>query len=188
MAREQIAETESLQSTLHKQVLFQLEFLAAAKLLGSSQITGLAQELAVQACGDVRTQIEEVKPVLLEFKKRYRLALVSNFTGNLTTGVRELGLDGIFDEIIDSAVVGISKPDPQIFALAAERLGVNPNDCVVIGDSYDRDIEPASLLGMSTIFLYGRSWKEPGSTESADCIIHTIRELPTALEKLTSRS
>ena len=78
------------------------------------------------------------REVLLELKKQYPMVLVSNFYGNIATVLMEFKLDGIFDTIIESAVVGVRKPDPKIFTLGVEALGMQPDEVVVVGDSMDR--------------------------------------------------
>ena len=58
--------------------------------------------------------------------------------------------DGLFDTLVISGDVGIRKPDPAIFALAAERLAVTPAECVFV-DDLDRNIEAAEDAGMTGI-------------------------------------
>ena len=53
-------------------------------------------------------------------------AIVSNAEGQVEADAKRFGLAKFFDVIIDSHVVGVAKPDPQIFQLALERLGVGP--------------------------------------------------------------
>jgi epoxide hydrolase-like predicted phosphatase len=55
-----------------------------------------------------------------------------------------------FDAVVISGEVGLRKPDPEIFHLAARRLGVAPRDCVFI-DDLDRNIEVAEQLGMAGV-------------------------------------
>ena len=63
-------------------------------------------------------------PVLKELSEKYPLVLVSNFYGNVETVLKDFGIDTYFKEIIESAVVGVSKPDPKIFSLGVEALGL----------------------------------------------------------------
>lgn len=56
----------------------------------------------------------------------------------------------LFDTLVISGDVGIRKPDPAIFSLAAERLGVAPADCVFV-DDLDKNIEAAEETGMAGI-------------------------------------
>ena len=71
------------------------------------------------------------------------MVLVSNFYGNIHQVLNEFDLDGLFDSIIESAVVGVRKPDPAIFTLGVKALGMAAEDTVVVGDSYTKDIVPA---------------------------------------------
>ena len=79
--------------------------------------------------------------------------LVSNFYGNLSVVLHEFGFDGCFQQVIESAVVGIRKPDPQIFQLGIEALGMSPEEVTVVGDSLENDILPARQLGCFAIWL-----------------------------------
>lgn len=103
--------------------------------------------------------------VLGELKKRYPLVLVSNFYGNIHTVLEEAALLPLFDRVIESAVVGVRKPDPAIFALGVQALGLPAEQVVVVGDSLSKDIKPASSLGCRTIWIKGRQWEQ----QACDC-------------------
>src|SRR3989304_4266136 len=62
--------------------------------------------------------------------KGYVVGVISNSDGRLETLVRDAGLAGPLDVIIDSRVVGVEKPDPRIFYLALERTGVAPPEAI----------------------------------------------------------
>lgn len=117
--------------------------------------------------------------VLKVLKERRPMVLVSNFYGNIATVLHEFGLDGIFDSIVESAVVGIRKPDPRIFSLGVEALGMKPEDVTVVGDSYDKDIVPARKAGCRTVWMKGEGWTddEPEDMTAADMTIGTLEEL-----------
>lgn len=188
MARHPVAPSDSLHSTLRQQVTFQFEYLVQNGAISSGVAASLASRIAEEAYADVKQSIARVKPMLSTLSKTYQLGLVSNFAGNLVTVARELEIESLFQVIIDSAVVGVSKPDLQIFALAIKQLKIQGGEAVMVGDSYDRDIEPAKALDIRTVFLHSRSWKEPESTAKADYTIKSILELPQALKTLSSRS
>lgn len=79
------------------------------------------------------------------------LVLVSNFYGNLTAVLRDFGLEGCFDHIIESARVGVRKPDSAIFRLVLDLYpALKPSDILVAGDSERNDILPAQSLGMKS--------------------------------------
>lgn len=124
-------------------------------------------------CDDyARRCIERTLPVLTALKGKYPLVLVSNFYGNIQRVLDVYGLSDFFPNIVESAVVGIRKPDPRIFALGVERLGLSNEEVVVIGDSYEKDILPASSLGCSTIWIKGRGWNDD-ETDGFDSIFNT---------------
>lgn len=87
------------------------------------------------------------------FGSQFMLGAVSNFTGNLERCLAELNLAPMFQTIIDSTVVGVRKPDPRIFTIALERLGVSASRALMVGDNPFADIQPATALGMGTAWL-----------------------------------
>jgi putative hydrolase of the HAD superfamily len=117
-------------------------------------------------------------PILKRLSERYPLVLVSNFYGNLHAVLRDFLLNELFSYIIESAEVGIRKPDPAIYRMAIEKLKLPPHNIVVIGDSYHNDILPASSLGCNTIWLKKTGWeKEKGNETAASLIISDLAEL-----------
>ena len=118
------------------------------------------------------------REVLLCLKEQYPMVLVSNFYGNIQTVLEEFGLDGIFSQIIESAVVGVRKPDPRIFSLGVEALGLKPEEVIVVGDSIDKDIIPARQAGCQTVWFRGEGWTDDPVDESVpDRIITDLRDL-----------
>ncbi len=94
-----------------------------------------------------------VRPGTLEaleaFKSAgYKLAIVSNAEGQVEADAKRFGLAQFFDVIIDSHVVGVAKPDPRIFRIALERLGVGPDEVKFTGDIYSIDVEGARAAGV----------------------------------------
>ena len=70
-----------------------------------------------------------------------------------------LNLDRAVDTYLISQSVGLRKPDVQIFRLAAERLGVQPGECVFVGDAPISDISGAQNAGMKAVwFPNGATW------------------------------
>jgi FMN phosphatase YigB (HAD superfamily) len=92
-------------------------------------------------------------PVLERLTGRYRLGIVSNFTGNLRPCLEELGLARLFAVVSDSAIVGWSKPDPRIFAHTLAALQASPQRAWMVGDNFEADIRGAAGLGMRTCWL-----------------------------------
>jgi putative hydrolase of the HAD superfamily len=121
--------------------------------------------------------LENAKPVLEKLTSKYPLVLVSNFYGNIETVLKDYGLISYFIRIIESAVVNIRKPDPAIFDLGVKAMGFSPEEVVVVGDSYKKDIVPAGILGCQTIWLKGQAWEEEAQGSTADAVISDFNEL-----------
>ena len=83
-------------------------------------------------------------------RKRYRTALCSNATLHLDTLLSDYGLRPVFDVIVNSARVGLRKPDPQIYRLTAERMGLTVEQCLLVDDK-ERNTLAAEALGMKAI-------------------------------------
>ena len=103
----------TFRQTLEKKRQLQLEFLHQEDYLSP-----LLDDLYSRTQAETRKSRE----VLLRLKEQYPMVLVSNFYGNIQTVLGEFGLDGVFSQIIESAVVGVRKPDPRIFSLGVEAL------------------------------------------------------------------
>lgn len=56
----------------------------------------------------------------------------------------------MFDEVVESSVVGVRKPEPRFYEIACERLGVRPGECVFL-DDLGINLKPARAMGMTTI-------------------------------------
>ncbi|MCM2269565.1 MAG: HAD-IA family hydrolase [Thermoanaerobaculia bacterium] len=82
-----------------------------------------------------------------------RLAVVSNWDERLPRLLHELGLAERFAAIVVSAEVGVEKPHPRIFAVAAERLGEPPERILHVGDRRLEDVEGAQAAGLRALWL-----------------------------------
>ena len=150
--------------TLETKIRIQLEYLHQQGHL--SNHTSYIKPLTSHLYEATVAETARSREVLLQLKQHYPLVLVSNFYGNIATVLKEFKLDGIFDTIIESAVVGVRKPDPQIFTLGVEALGMQPDEVVVVGDSMDKDIIPAAKAGCHTIWFKGEGWTNDPVDES----------------------
>jgi len=83
----------------------------------------------------------------------YRLGVVSNANGTVEALLHDEGLLPHFEFVIDSGSVGVEKPDPRIFRMALERMGVEPRDAVYVGDLYEIDVVGARAAGMRAYLL-----------------------------------
>lgn len=137
-----------------------------------------AADIVREAYDVARQHVSHSREVLMQLREATPLVLVSNFYGNMETVLREFNLVGIFLHVVESAVVGIRKPDPRIFALGVTRLGLQAADVAVVGDSIDKDIVPAKQAGCKTVWLRGEQWTdEPVDEHIPDRVIDDLNEL-----------
>ena len=110
--------------------------------------------------------------------ERYKLVLVSNFYGNIQTILKDFGLFEFFSDIIESSVVGVRKPDPAIYRLGVEAMGLPAENVLVVGDSFSKDMVPAKKVGCKVAWLKGEGWGNEEIDETLpDLIITDLPEL-----------
>ena len=107
------------------------------------------------------------------------LAIVSNSEGTVAQTLADVGLAGHFTAVFDSADVGVAKPDPRIFAMAAERLGLPAAALVHVGDSESADVAGARAAGARAIRFDGVV--ENLTRSDADAVASSYDELRAAL-------
>lgn len=166
----------TFRDTLQAKIRLQLQWLEENRSLGDA--TRYLERILDDVYQQTKETTKESALVLEELAKRFPLVLVSNFYGNISTVLREFGLDHLFGDIIESAVVGIRKPDARIFALGVERLGLKAEEVAVVGDSYDKDILPSHSIGCHTIWFKGEGWTDKVvENPVADKVIGSLKEI-----------
>lgn len=171
-----LLEEKTLKMTIYTKILTQEQMIydkTNIHYLSSKQIYDISQDIYNFVVDNVNQSIitlQKLKPIK-------KLAIVSNYHGNLDIVCNELGLAPYFDYLIDSTLVDLWKPDPKIFEYCINLSGEKANESVIIGDSYSRDIVPAKSLGCYTIWLKKQSWEKPDNTKDADFIINSLNDL-----------
>ncbi len=167
--------------TLETKLSLQTDFLRE----NGCSVTDVQSKQILDSCyAVVTTNINKVaRPELESMSECCPLLLVTNFYGNMNSVLKEFGIDRYFAGIVESAVEGVRKPNPDIFRLAVNRLGVLPADAVMIGDSLSKDILPAMEVGCKTIWLKGEQWEDESvsATCSPDFTITTLRGISKLL-------
>lgn len=97
---------------------------------------------------------DEVVSLLRRARSRGPLVLVSNATLRLEDDLAELGLTDLADHVVNSARIGLVKPDPRIYRLAASLAGARPDRCLFVDDS-EENVEAAAALGMRPVHFRG---------------------------------
>ena len=142
------------------------------------------KEIAAYCDNAARTCINEAMPMLETLHQRYPMMLVSNFYGNIDEVLRAYGIRHLFKGIIESAVVGIRKPNPTLFRLGVDALELNAQDVLVVGDSLRKDIEPAEQLGCQVLWLKGKGWTQEEDAQTHPHTITSVTQVTDWLEKL----
>jgi epoxide hydrolase-like predicted phosphatase len=84
-------------------------------------------------------------------RPRYRLGILSNADRTLRARLRTgLPIYDLFDDVVCSAEVGLAKPEPEIYVLACERLGLPPGACVFV-DDHEPNITAAEAVGLRAV-------------------------------------
>lgn len=120
-------------------------------------------------------------PLLARLARKYRLAVVSNFYGNLAGVCAEAGIGESFAALVDSCDVGCTKPEPAIFHAALSRLGAAPAAALFVGDSVERDMAGARGVGMRHLLLRPDDGGEPFLCCPEDRVIRRLEDLEEAL-------
>ena len=152
--------------------------------LSDSEIHQIAVDMAHYINAKTLDLLQENKQVLEHLKEAgYPMVLVSNFYGNINQVLKDAEIDGYFKEVIESAVVGVRKPNPAIFALGVCALDLPASQVLVVGDTYGKDIIPAYKLGCHTLWIKGLQWEEKQVDESIpDGIIRKLSEMEEFLK------
>lgn len=173
---------DNFHTLLLKKMRIELQWLADNGFIAPSDVEKFVAPTADYCYRCARECVEEARPVLDDIKAHgLPMVLVSNFYGNVTAVLADFDLLRYFDDIIESAVVGVRKPDPRIFALGVEALGLNPSEVLVVGDSYKKDIVPAESLGCRVAWLKGKGWTADEDALTHDCIIQSLKNINEAL-------
>lgn len=101
--------------------------------------------------------------------------VVSNSNGCARALLDGAGLGAELDFVIDSAVVGVEKPDPKIFRLGLDRAGVAAHEAVYIGDLYSVDVLGSRAAGLGAILLDPRGFWGPRDCDTARNLVDAIR-------------
>lgn len=116
--------------------------------------------------------------ILDHLKRRYRLHIITNgFKEVQLLKIRNSKIDKYFTTVTTSDEVGVKKPHPDIFYSAIRKASVRPEYSLMIGDSFEADIEGARKIGMHTLFFNHRNEK----ISESEKIIRHLKEIKNYL-------
>ena len=109
---------------------------------------------------------KDILPGVMDFTRKLRdmgvkLAIGSS-SKNTPAILKNIGLDTYFDAVADGNDISKSKPDPEVFLVAAKKLGIDPKDCLVVEDA-DAGVAAALAGGMDVIGV-GSAAANPNAT------------------------
>lgn len=180
-----IEPTDTFHTMLRKKIAIHFDFLRE-KFSEKKFNAETAIAIADGCYNKVKETMKTTCTIVGELATEYPLVLVTNFYGNMSVVLEEFNLSKYFKRIVESSIVGLRKPDPALFALGVEALGLNPKEIVVIGDSYRKDIYPSSTLSCKTVWLKNICWEEEDIIQGheATAVIHTLEDLPHIINQI----
>jgi FMN phosphatase YigB (HAD superfamily) len=139
--------------------------------------------------------VHGIDKVLAELKARgYSLALVADTKkGTYRNVLRQHKLYDLFDAFAISDEIGVEKPDPRIFTLALNALGMSPEDygyVLMIGNNLQRDIRGANLVGLISVWFHWNDRYPINPTEPLEepaFVIHNAEELLSLVDFVERR-
>lgn len=174
-----IEPTDTFHTLLRKKLAIHFDYLKERfpeKEFGA----GTDEKIADGCYNKVKKTLGTTCAIVEKLSIKYPIVLVTNFYGNMNVVLKEFSLSEYFKNIVESSVVGLRKPDPALFAMGVEKIQLQPQEIVVIGDSYRKDIYPSSTLGCKTVWLKNICWEEEPVIEGheATATIKSLEELP----------
>jgi len=147
---------------------------------------GLRTVLVERFVALTESALNHSRGILERLAGRYQLGVISNFYGNVERILTDAGFTPLLSAIIDSNVVGMSKPDRRIFDLAVAELGVPAAETLHIGDSYERDVVAARAAGLKAVWLVGpdNARKAKPRDGSGDVCVRSLDEFVVYLDRM----
>ena len=128
-----------------------------------------------QAYLDARRAVDGAGPLLEALHSKARIAIVTNnLVAEQREKLRHCGLDRYVDVLMASEEAGVSKPNPEIFAMTLDRLGCPAHLAVMVGDAWENDILGAQAAGIRAI------WFNPAGEPPPDSSVPVLRSLAPA--------
>ena len=174
---QQQPELDRLVSELRYQVLLRALLQSGYALHEARQLAEQAFQVFLAARQNVEL-FADVLPTLEQLRRRYMLGALSN--GN--ADVRRVGLGEYFSFALNADMLGVAKPEPQVFLAALARAQAQAGQSVHIGDHPHDDIFGAQQVGMRTIWFNPKQDAWTGEREP-DAQISQISQLPNVLKR-----
>lgn len=130
----------------------------------------------------------DVDKLLSTLKDRgFILTLLSNTSHNSEKVIEIIPWIHYFDHVVLSHIIGIIKPDPRIYFIASANMGIQPEECLFVGDGGSMELEGAANVGMVTAKVI-----QPGQnltfsrSQKADHFIDSIHKVPELVDRINN--
>ena len=120
---------------------------------GDGDLGWAPAEVITDFMAEARSVLERNRKVMQQLAQRFRLGVISNNWGNTAGWCAQFDLEEYLDTMVDSAVVGASKPERAIFQAALDELGLPARACVYVGDRYGCDVLGARAAGLQAVWM-----------------------------------
>jgi HAD superfamily hydrolase (TIGR01549 family) len=132
--------------------------------------------------------LDNIVPILEDLHSTFKLGIIANQHPQIMNGLRDYGIESLFDVIAIDEIIGFSKPDPALFEWALDRAGCSAAEAVMVGDRPDVDIMPAKKLGFRTVRfrrgLYYSLYDSRSEDERADVVVYDTGRLAQAIRQV----
>lgn len=129
----------------------------------------------------------EAIPLLQALQPHYALAMIANQPPHFEERLKKLGILSFFRFVLGSEDVGLLKPDPRLYLLALQKMGIPAERSLMIGDRLENDIRPAKALGFHTLWLragVSKVQQVECKEEEPDQTVSSLKEIaPLLLEE-----
>lgn len=120
-------------------------------VLQLAELAGVTPQVVQQHMSDNKPNNLLLHYIKDRLKPKYKIGVLSNSGDDYMSQIMDPADVKIFDDVVLSYRLGMVKPQPEIFELAVERLGVKPSECVFVDDSPSH-CEGAKRVGMQTVW------------------------------------
>lgn len=131
-------------------------FIKETKKVKEDEIDIMAAKvgLFLRQIGDKSVLYADSIPVLKKLKEKgYKLACVSGRDYKLHQAVKKYGLDNFFEDVISTTDANANKSDPKLYLYACEKLNIEPENVLHIGDWYEGDIVGATAANINAVLI-----------------------------------
>ena len=154
--------------------------------MGEERLKPVCHELTYQyrQVKGLRRVVEGGVEVIRTLHARgFKLGIISNLIGEyeIYDWLKADGLEQYFDAVVLSSVCHIRKPDPAMYLMGCDQLGLKPEECLSVADNLSRDIVGAKAagIGMNVLFISPEKLAKKTITDAnrPDCIVHRFLDI-----------